>query len=442
MSEVNHVASHKSDKIQLSEFARGVGKKDGGLLFANFLYGTQVQLIPSEVKYFENNESLLETTFEKLLDAKIIVSELSDERAIYENFCNRNREDNNVRNSYRIGFLLDELQDKSDLARAIEAASNEIAERSSGQLFLQFWAFTETAFELIPYVIEKLSKQGKKLQCDLSISLEASFDIDENIELIVERCVSLFEGNAQVVFMLHQGALEKFRNAQQYSRSVFFWQSLFFRYKFNPAFILFTTRENEQLMAHDFYEELCFSGVYPRNIHMAFVKDDVGLTGLTCEMFGIDHSYSAFATREILTRPTHKLIEPFALGFTDVMRSAITRDSIWPRTFHCPYTRPTMFFAGKYSGACPVALSRAATGDTAVIPLLTEVASPDPQKQRNWIRRGPHTIAKCRTCSSAPICGSGCPLAAFEQENTIDAPDCPPISKINKSINHMAMLIS
>lgn len=420
----------------LADFVVSIDGQDGGMLLLNSFAGTTVYLGADEVDRLQKDGSIAYDTHKMLVANQMTCTEPGMDRQRFEQICDSNRRDDEQRNSFRIGFLLDELQHQHQLDAAIEAAQSEISSRISGKLFLHFWAFSKEVFGRIPEVVDRLSSDNGDLQYDLSISLDASFGIDDEIELALEKCVEHFDGAAQLVFSLHQSALETCGGSQEYARSVFLWQSLFFRYNFTPAFILLVGPDDETSIAQQFYEDLCFSGVYPRNIHMAFVNAGPNQSSLGCEVYG---RHSIRQSSDILSKPTHQLIEPFALGYADAIRTVITRNALWPRTFHCPYTRPTLLFAGDFAGACPVALSRAATGDKAVLPMLMNVEELDSGKRKHWQKRGPHSISACRSCRSAPLCGSGCPLASFEKSSSIDEPDCPPIPEINE---YMSGLVS
>lgn len=420
-------------KYRLSEFVHVIDGTDGGMLFLNPLSGKTIYIDANDVSLPPQDIFLSDENLKKLISSGMVRDDSISERAIFEEMCCNNREDGDTRNSFRIGFLLDDLLNSKELSMALGAAKEEIESRTEGKLFIHFWAFCAPAFKLIPDILNELTP-SHLLECDITISLDGSFSSNDETEIIVERISSLFVGSAQVTFALHRSALKIYNGTQEYAHTIFLWQSLFSRFRFSPAFIFFISVDDVSIIANQLYEDLCFSGIYPRNIHFAFVGSPLEHSALFCEMYNHDGNFIARALNEILSKPTHKIVEPFALGYADSLRIGIKQNNLWPRTFFCPYTRPTLFFAKNLVGACPVALSKASSGDKKLLPLLMSIDNIEPLKRTLWQQRGPHTINSCRNCRSAPLCGSGCPLVAYENNGTIDSPDCPPITQLNESL--------
>lgn len=417
-------------------FLRIIARQDGALVLYDSLSGAAATLPATAIDDLASERDPGKALQNILDETGLSCTDPAHDRAVFEAHCHANRADTPERNSFRIGFLLDRL-DEAQLNVAIAAAREEMNRRRNAPLFLHFWTWSAAAFAALHGTMQALTAAGPSpgaRAADISLTLDASFPADDRAEETLEAFSALCGGTCQAVFMLHETALEKAGSAQAYAHEVFRWQSLFFRFGFTPAFILLIGPASRKTMGEDFFEELCFSGVYPRNIHMSFIKSTPDEAAISCEMHGLDGHLYADAATTLLSRATHRIVEPLALGYGDALRGALSRDARWPRFYHCPYTRPTLFFAGDHAGACPVALTRAATGDRGIAPLLSPAQNPDAALMSRWRQRGPHSIDACRGCGAAALCASGCPLAAFEKHGSIDAPDCPPVEAIDKAL--------
>ncbi len=420
----------------LPPFLRIIARDDGALTAYDSLTGTIVTLSAQEIEALDAEQGLATAFRFRLQEKGMNCTDPAHDRAVFEAQCQKNRADNPTRNSFRIGFLMDRLNEEQ-CATAIATARRETEQRRGAHLFLHFWTWSPDAFQRLGDTAKALLRNCAAGETEISLTLDASFPCTEEEEKTLETLSSLPVTSRQAVFMLHETALRESGSPQAYAHAVFCWQSLFFRFGFTPAFIILISSGNRESMGEAFFEELCFSGVYPRNIHMSFIKTPPDEAALGCEMHGLDGQLHAEAAATLLARPTHQIVEPLALGYGDALRGALTRDARWPRLYHCPYTRPTLFFAGSHAGACPVALARAAMGDGGLLALLSPVNAPDADRMRRWRKRGPHSIDACRGCAAAALCASGCPLAAFEAQGTINAPDCPPLEMIERGLGTM-----
>lgn len=413
---------------------------DGGAFFADPVGGSTLRLGAARVDAAIESGFLDGDSWSAFLGKGMTCTDPDAAISSFHEACREGRAETEGRAAVRVGFLADDL-DKLQRQQALDASRHELSKRNDGQLFVHLWAFTPLGFDSLPDFACILSHESERFSKGVTLTLDASFPVDDAVERVLESFSSLPATDRQVVFLFHRNAMDLAGGPKAYAAQAFAWQSLLFRHGFTPAFIILVGPEDLEAMAVQFYEEICFSGIYPRNIHMNFVETTPDRAALSCEVYGVDHVLFQNALKDILARPTHGLLEPLALGYGQALLGAITRDHAWPRISFCPFTRSSMIFGGDKAGACPVALSHAAKGDTRFDTILWKPTAPDPNLQHAWKERGPHTVQACSRCKAAAFCGSGCPLRALEATGRIDAPDCPPVAELDRAIGHHVSIV-
>ena len=344
--------------------------------------------------------------------------------------CQTARSEQRFADTIRIGFVVDELTDEQAAESARDAASR-VMEGTAAQVFLHLWIGEETSWTRCSTIFTQLAVLGSSRSIFTSLVIDGTLNVSEPAEAAIADLGMLALGGRQVTIRLGHRALRRPGGATALGRHVFAWQAILFRHRFSPSYLLEVTPNTTDVIGCEVFEELCFSGVYPRNVITVFGADDAPLAGL-CEVYETDWACYKEAAPRLLSRSTHRLLEPLALGFANVVRGYISCGKRWPRTSGCPFPRQGLVYAGGIVGRCPVA---AVLGLRSARSLPSVIAAPlghaaTPTWDDAWTRRGPHNIRSCQRCRVAPLCGSGCAVRAVEAHGRIMAPDCPPVTAI------------
>lgn len=359
----------------------------------------------------------------------------SDEATLFHEACAAARTKEACEATLRLGFVVDRLTDDQAADAVLDARDRLQASRAE-RVFLHFWIGADDAWDRTTEIAQSLAAIGDTRFTGVSVTLDPSHSITPRAETATLSLAALAPGARQAVFRLSPEALERAGDADTLAGMTFSWQGVVFRQRFSPSFVLTVTPATVDTIGGALFEALCFSGVYPRNVLFVFADDDTDHGGL-CEVYDTSWTTHEAVAATLLARPTHRLIEPLALGLADVVRGYLLCDKRWMRTSGCPFPRQGVVYAGEYAGRCPVAAAKAASMPSSAATVLPSfMAAPRARLSIEngdhdpWSARGPHSVGLCRSCRVAPLCGSGCAVRAYEGHGDPMAPDCPPVDRV------------
>lgn len=421
-------------------FLCAVPRPDGGAFVIDAPTGAMLRLLPGDV--------------DDLLAGAVPVDEHSDsgdigpgaesgakqdvasgpgEAELFREACTEVRSADAIAASLRLGFVVDRLSD-DEAAEAVADACDRLAHSTAERIFVHFWVGDADAWDKAGSIARTLSTAGEGRISGVSLTLDPSLPITPAAEAATLELAGLAPRGRQVVFRLGPDALARAGDPDLLARMTFAWQGVLFRQRFSPSFVLAVTPSTLEAIGGSVFEALCFSGVYPRNVFVVFAADGAQNAGL-CEVYDTNWDAHGALAPALLSRPTHRLVEPLALGLADVIRGFILSDKRWMRTSGCPFPRQGVVYADGFAARCPVAAVKAAGSAlppsmAAGVPKFSRGQGSGQVWPDEWSGRGPQSVPQCKTCRVAPLCGSGCAVRAYETHGHLMAPDCPPIGRV------------
>lgn len=405
----------------------------GGVWLTNVLHGQWLYLLEDEWRTIIDKGIETKTRkllLERLIDACIIEADKFIDEKFYSAII-KTILHNKV---YRFGFLLDYLQSNEINLTPLYAKNylNTVSDHPE-KIFIHSWFFTDNGRKRLKNFTDAIA-QFPIDNCDLYVALctDGSQSLEEELTSIAK--LKKYMRSGIVVFVLTKEAAMAAGGSSKYCMRIFEQQGQLYNLGFFPHFLFRCTPETFHFMQGELFETLCFSGIYPRNLYFSFSNKFEHILELTCELYYWNWDLYRKIGKFLALSPKHQVFEPMSRGIADKLRALFRDNTEIPIAQYCPFGHHSLIFGIQGTvTSCPVSQKNLITSNSLspelnIGNLLTGELNYETQKK--WDTRSPITINKCNKCCIAPICGSGCPLAALEDFEDLYQPSCPPAATV------------